>query len=544
MKKSKTPTFLLEVPLAVDPGQAKRLRAHFEAACCLYNALLGEALGRMKRMKIDPSWQAARAIPRSQKQERRAAFSQLRKDYGFSEYALHAFAKEANCTWIADHIDSMMAQTLATRAYHAVNRVCLGKAKKVRFKSKGRGLDSVENKRNDTGLRFVLQRPEEGNDGFLVWGRDCIPALIDWNDPVVKHGLDHRIKYARLIRRKASSPQAQGADCKGYRYYIQLALEGTPYQKPKHRSGTDVIGLDLGPSTVAIVPRQDQARLVLLCEELNPEIRNKRRLERKLDRQRRANNPQNYDEKGRIKKHGKQRLHWKDSKGYLATRRRLAHQERKLAAHRKSLHGRLVHEIVQAGKDIRIEKVSYQGWQKQFGRSVGLRAPGMLIAHLKRTVASTGGTLHEVATCSTKLSQYCHSCGKYEKKPLSQRWHHCSCGVGPVQRDLYSAFLLAFINPPDPIPSIAHDEWEGAEPRLQAAIEDMYQRAKEGQVMPRSVGIPRAGARLPRSLANSQQELVYRRGRLAALGRNKNLPFQTGEAQSIAAALRAHISTG
>ncbi len=29
---------------------------------------------------------------------------------------------------------------------------------------------------------------------------------------------------------------------------------------------------------------------------------------------------------------------------------------------------------------------SYKGWQKQFGKSVGMRAPGMLIEHLRRTV--------------------------------------------------------------------------------------------------------------------------------------------------------------
>jgi hypothetical protein len=46
VKKSKTPTFLLELPLSVDVGQAKRLHAHFEAARCLYNALLGEARKR------------------------------------------------------------------------------------------------------------------------------------------------------------------------------------------------------------------------------------------------------------------------------------------------------------------------------------------------------------------------------------------------------------------------------------------------------------------------------------------------------------------
>jgi hypothetical protein len=154
-----------------------------------------------------------------------------------------------------------MAQTLATRAYQAVNRVCLGKAKKVRFRSKGRGITSLENKRNNTGLRFVLQHPDEGNQGWLVWGKDRIPSLIDWNDPVVKHGLDHRIKYARLVRRKASSPRAKGADTLGYRYAVQLVLEGIPCQKSKNRPGSDLIGLDLGPSTIAIVPRESEARL-------------------------------------------------------------------------------------------------------------------------------------------------------------------------------------------------------------------------------------------------------------------------------------------
>jgi hypothetical protein len=518
VKKSTTPTFLLELPLSVDAGQAKCLRAHFEAARCLYNALLGEAMKRLRAMRADPAWQRARAIPQVQKEERKAAFSQLRQASGFSEYALHAFVKTANCSWIADHVDSTLAQTLATRAYQAVNRVCLGQAKKVRFKSKGRGLDSVENKRNNTGLRFILQRPEEGNQGWLAWGKDRLPALIDWHDPVVHHGLKQPIKYARLVRRKASSPQAQGADVQGYRYYVQLILEGKPHQKKKHTVGTDVIGLDLGPSTIAMVPREGEARLLPLCEELKPDARAKRRLERQLDRQRRANNPENYDEKGRVKKRGKRRLTWKNSKGYLATRRQLAHQERKLAAHRKSLHGRLVHQIIRRGNDIRTEKLSYKAWQKQYGKSVGRNAPGMLIDHLRRTVASTGGTLSEFPTRPTKLSQYCHGCQTYVKKPLSQRWHQCACGIGPVQRDLYSAWLAAHLDLANHIPSIAQDSWEGAELRLRAAVEVLQQRANEGQVLPRSVGIPRAGARLPESLATNRLELVYRHGRLEALG--------------------------
>jgi len=105
----------------------------------------------------------------------------------------------------------------------------------------------VENKRANTGLRFVLQSPEQGNAGYLLWRDDQIPALIDWKDPVVTYGLAHQIKYARLIARQASSPHAQGADRAGQRYSVHLALSGMPYHQPKHPIGSDTVGLDLPP---------------------------------------------------------------------------------------------------------------------------------------------------------------------------------------------------------------------------------------------------------------------------------------------------------
>ena len=487
--KQKTPTFLLELPLQVEAGQAKRIRGHLEAGRAFYNAVLSEGQRRLRQMRADAAWQAARAIPRTHKQERQAAFSALRGQYGFSKYALHAYAKQARVSWIAEHLDAVLAQTLATRAYQALNRVCVGEARRVRFKSRGRGLSSIENKRNDTGLRFVLHKPEEGKQGFLVWKDDQLAALIDWNDPVVKYGLDHRIKYARLIQRKGSSPKAQGAD--------------------------------LGPSTIALVPQQADASLEVFAEELAPDEKQIRRLQRKMDRQRRAANPDNYDEKGRIRSAcGKKKLHWKSSKTYENTRRRKATKERKLAAHRQSLHGQKVHEIVAVGSTVIIEKSSSKAWQKQYGRSVGLRAPGMFIKMLRRTVASTGGTLLEVPTRTTKLSQFCHGCGKTLKKPLAQRWHQCACGVGPVQRDLYAAFLAAYLDPADPIPSCAQYviPWEGAEARLRRAHERVQQRANEGQSLPRSMGHARARARRPESRSEPTQEPAFllRRGRLEA----------------------------
>ena len=125
---------------------------------------------------------------------------------------------------------SLLAQRLSSRAYRALNRVCVGKARRVRNTRKSRGLDSIENKRSDTGMRFVIEKEDQGPpQGYLLWHDDRLAARIDWHDPVVAHGLAHPIKYARLVRRRASSPRAQGADRQGERYCVQLVLKGLPH---------------------------------------------------------------------------------------------------------------------------------------------------------------------------------------------------------------------------------------------------------------------------------------------------------------------------
>ena len=340
-------------------------------------------------------------------------------------------------------------------------------------------------------------------------------------------GSGRPIKYARLVRRKASSPNAQGADGEGYRYCVQLICRRRTYQKPKHTTGTDVVGLDLGPSTIAIVPQEGEAQLLSFCEELKPEPVQKRRLQRKLDRQRRANNPQHYDDKGRIQKvEGSGGVGLENSKGYQATSRRLAHLERKLAAHRKSLHGRLAHEIIRRGNTIRPKSSPTKPGRNSMARVWDAHAPGMFLEQLRRTVASTGGILQRVFYPYHQTVPVLPRLQSYVKKPLSQRWHQCACGIGPVQRDLYSAWLAAHLHPQNFIPSIAQATWEGAETRLLAAVEELRQRAKEGQALPQSVGIPRAGARLPESLASDYQELCFPMEDVEAMARWQDPPSE------------------
>ncbi len=515
MRHKPTPSFILSLPLQVNSQQAAQLHAHFECARQLYNALLAEAMKRLTRMKADPTWQAALSIPRSDKLTRTQAFARLRTQYGFSEYGLHEAAKRLRTGWLASHIDSLMAQKLASRAYQAANRVCVGEARRVRFRSQGRGLDTVEGKTNTSGLRFHLQAGAEGNQGWLSWNGERIPALIDWQDEVIHHALKSRVKYVRLLRQRASSPRAQGADCRGLVYAVQLILEGHPLQKPKNMPGKGAVGLDLGPSTLAIVPQEGLARLLLLAEELAPDARTHRRLQRHLERQRRANNQAHYDAKGRIKKRrrGLGRRVWRESHSYQKTRRRLATTGRRLAAHRRSLHGKLANQIIRLGDDLRIEQVSYKGWQRCFGRSVGMRAPGRFVDAVKCVVARTRTVqLHEIPTFQTRLSQYCHRCENYTRKPLSQRFHCCPhCGRGLdelIQRDLYSAWLASVLDPirlTFPSGGQLGIHWQSMEACLSAALEETREHAS-AQGFLRRFGIPGVGACRPERLVCSAQE--------------------------------------
>lgn len=142
---------------------------------------------------------------------------------------------------------------------------------------------------------------------------------------------------------------------------------------------------------------------------------------------------------------------------------------------------------------------------------MGLRAPGRFVEKIRRTVERTAGTFLEFSTRTTRLSQVCHHCGTVAKKKLSQRWHSCECGVGPIQRDVYSAWLASHVSPIEQTLSSAQCalHWGRAEPLLVAVLDRLYQQANEGKIFPRSVGLStRARACQPELLVAGAENLA------------------------------------
>lgn len=406
-------SFIHELPIRHHPQTFETMNVRLEMGRILYNAVLNEGLKRCKLMKESKDWKKALKMDRSN--ERNKLFQEIRRKFKFSDYDFQKVAIQIknNC-FIKDHLDTHVTQKIATRCFKAVDGYSRNKRGKPRFKKIG-SISSLEGKSNAAGIRF--------KNNLVQWKKLKLIPIFS-HDEVEKHALKCKVKFCRLIRRKIKGKEL---------YFLQLVLEGKPFVKNSFPK--EVVGLDIGPSTIAAVG-QKEAFLKLFCEELEENRQKIKLLKRKLERSRRAMNPKNF-ENGSVKR-GK--LIWSYSKSYMGTKEELSKIISTIKQQRKRAHGALSNKILSFGSHIKCEKLSYKGLQKRFGKSIAVRAPSLFLNILRRKAENAGGVVEEFSSKSTALSQFCHECEKKEKKKLSERWHNCSCGIR-VQRDLYSAFL-------------------------------------------------------------------------------------------------------
>jgi transposase len=488
MARATTDSFVTEIELLPTGKQAKRLRSKFEAARQVFNACLGESLKRLKLMRESRAYRTARKL---KGEERRAAFREVQTKHGFREYDLHSWCKQFTKSWINEHIGARTTEKVATEAFQIVREFSFGKRGRPRFCRKGQ-LRAVDGK-TQSCCRWKGDRIE--------WKGLTVRAQVQVSDAVVKHGLAAPVKYVRITRRVIRGKE---------RFFAQLVCKGQPFRKPSHHPGVGIVGVDLGPQTIAYVGPQ-AARLEVFCHELKRDEQQLRRLLRSLDRSRRANNPGNFKSDGTIKIIPGKRLQWNDSSRYLAVRNRVRELRRKEAAFRRNLHGQLVARVLTMGDDVRLESLDYSAWQrrrktkkgrkKAFGRSLGKRAPGGFVARLRSEANKWNVSVTEFDPRAVKLSQSCH-CGSITKKSLSERWHLCSqCGAS-AQRDLFSAFLARFVEDGVLKADEAHKAWPSSCAALEAALSP-FKDAMEG--LPSSLGL-RSRGRAP-CLQNDEQKL-------------------------------------
>ena len=191
--------------------------------------------------------------------------------------------------WLREHVFAQETQALGARAYQAVNRWLLGQGGRPRFKGKGHGLHGLACKDRSGALRIL------GDGAGLQWGKGlALPFAFDQANPyhwwAAWHVSEGRLRFCRIVRARV-----QGR----WTFAAQLVLDGAPLVR--FRVGEGLVGLDVGPATVAVVAEQGTWKETF-CAELDDKAQELRRLQRKLDRQHRAGSPACFDPHGRHRK--------------------------------------------------------------------------------------------------------------------------------------------------------------------------------------------------------------------------------------------------
>lgn len=443
--------FIVEFPLKTEKYQEDILNKRFEIGRKIYNSLVNVTQKRYREMIKTREYRNLISSLTGNKKADKEIWKQIndiRKQYGMSEYSFYTDVQKMQ-KHFKDNIDSRTARKIASALWRSYDKLFFGNGKKVYFKRYGE-LNSLEGSSGQTGIRIV--------NNILVWNGLKIPVTIDYDNYYECRAMQCDICYNRIVRKYVRNK---------YKFYVQVTFKGNPPTKVdietgevKHCIGNGDVGLDIGVRTIAISSQSD-VKILELADRIQNIEDQKRTILRRMDRSRRATNPDNYNENGTIKKQGNKKVKWDKSNHYIKYQNTLKELYRKQADIRKYQHECLANYIISLGNKIYVEKMNFAGLQrrakktekndkgkfkrkKRFGKSLANKAPSMLLTIINRKLGYFGEKLIEIDTFSAKASQFNHFDGTYTKKTLSQRWNDFD-GV-KIQRDLYSAFLIMNIS--------------------------------------------------------------------------------------------------
>lgn len=471
--------FVLELPLQVEKFQADILNKRYEQLRQLYNYVQGKLLRQYRYFEQMKEYQASNTFKEKRDFFRSHPFQIYETLKGnktpfkisFDEYSIKGFVEKlvqksvgsnmtyadlGFTTYILDHLGASIWAAWDKKLYDF-------KAKRISFKKYGE-LDSFSSRRKvvrgvvyfsgmglhlDTMELAIKMNGKVGKEAkFITLKMLHNPKHADYEMWALKGGVES-VKVVKVVRRLVRSQ---------YKYYVQMTIEGEKSQKGR-TLGKGNVGIDLGPTTVAVSGEHIVSidKLASKCDNIQEEIT---RLSRKIDRSRRANNPQNFNEDGTIKRGIK--LVWNDSKRYKELRRELAELRRKQAAIRKQQHIDRANELLKEGDTFIVENNPVKAWsakkketkkdektgkfksKKGYGKSICNHAPAMFVDILENKVKSLGGRFERVNT-QNAASQYDFTTDSFktgdEKHKLKERSITLSNG-DTHQRDMLAAFNL------------------------------------------------------------------------------------------------------
>lgn len=442
--------FILQLNLRTNKYQEEILNKRFEIGRHIFNSLNNVEQKKLQRLEENKVYRRLEKQLKKMKYKNKKLKKQrtdmIKKEYRLTEYDFINDIKPIYKVF-SKNIDARTCQSIASNLWSAYKKYLFGNGKEIHYKKYGE-FNTFEGNDNITGIKY--------RNGYIVWNKLELKTFVRQNDVYAQESLLNEIKYCRIKRDFIKNK---------YKYCVQLVFEGIPpikYDKEtgeiKRRCSKGDVGLDIGTQTIAIASDKE-VKILELADKVQPKQNELRVLQRKLDRSRRATNPNNFNEDGTIKKGIK--LKWKKSNHYKEIQLKIKELYRKQRVIRKQQHEELANDIISLGKNIKVEQMNFQGLakrsskteknskgkykrKKRFGKSIANRSPAMLLSIIDRKLNYQNNYLIKINTKEVRASQYNHIEETYKKKKLSQRW--TQVGNYKLQRDMYSAYLIKNVN--------------------------------------------------------------------------------------------------
>lgn len=474
--RAQTPSYVISVKLHLPKQIENRLEKSFRISNSVYNEGINHGLKRFEAMKRNPYYQellearrlAKAGIDKSKKAKKKTkglvqqvklydkALFELRKAYGLTEFELQKYLTQQRRKPGSPYqqLAACEINAIANQAMKTLEKVLFYKIKshKVQFRSKYDLNVSYRNKTNDQATRLVPSNKKDIAYRLYIHKKSTfvdirVKAFNDYQQVSLLRS--EKIKYVQIIRKTIRGKKI---------YILQIVCQGHPPSKVT--KGKGVVGIDPGVSTVAFASQKEVALVDLVPKDITQKERLLKRFDQAIDRSRRVNNPECYNENGTIKKGARFK---RPSNRQVRLRNRRRKVYRSLSEERTKLQGQLVNRLVSQASIIKIEELNVKGLQKRsrdirinpktnrpfskkrFGKAVFRAAPSAFRTALKTKASQLGIDFEIISPKNVKPSQYNHITQTFEKKSLSTRIYDLSDEYKNIQRDLYSAFLIGHI---------------------------------------------------------------------------------------------------
>ena len=322
-----------------------------------------------------------------------------------------------------------------------------------RFRAKGRCREAV-----------IFQRPRIKSARYVEFDRRLGPLRAK----------ERMSKLVRLLERDGRGRILRATVSRsGSGWYVSFTVERSAKRRRARRPEA-AVGVDVGLARLATL---STGQVFANARPLQEALTKLRRLQRQLDRQRRANNPDNYQADGRVKPGASA---WATSKRMLRTQARVRKLHERVANLRREQAHQLTTYLTREFGVIGVETLAVRNLlaNRRLARHIADVGWGTILAQLAYKTSWSDGSVLVAADRFYPSSKTCSDCGTAKAKlALAERVFSCeACGL-TLDRDLNAALNLARM-------AQQHAQAEGNTKCHVARTGRETQNARRGQIRP------------------------------------------------------------